>query len=133
MRNPPLPPAIWHTTTAEGAAFVESMPMTVDQAIDVFELTFNLLAQEESSSNADACNGDFRRVEQICKSNGADFEAVASWLRTFGVTCDCNVYNVDKLFEEHVELDDNAWEEQVEKEIDEGRLPADYRRFTLSK
>ena len=129
LTDPLLPKAKWHTTTAEGAAFVETMPMTVDQAIDVFEITFNLLSGETTGADHNPCNGDLRRVQRICASNGADFEAVSTWLKRLGATCDCRVFEVDKLFDELVELDDSGWDDEIREGIEEGRFPADYTRF----
>lgn len=107
--------------------------MTVDQAIDVFEITFNLLSGETEGADHNPCNGDLRRVEMICASNGTDFEAVSAWLNSHGAKCDCGVCEVDKLFDELVELDDSGWDDEIRQGIEEGRLPKDYTRFLLGR
>lgn len=128
-RDPPLPPAIWHPRSAEGNSFVARMPMTVDQAIDVFELVANLLAQEEPRVGKCGCDGDFRRVAEICQANGADVARVELWLKDQGAKCDCEVFKVDQKFDELVQLDDEAWEAEVRRQIASGALPRSYERF----
>ena len=129
-RDPPLPPAMWSTPTKEGADYVASMPMTVDQAIDVFELVANLMAQEFPEPVIE--RGDFATVRKICSWNGAKADAVVGWLTDQGATSDADIYKAEERFDQLVELDDDAWEAEVKRQISAGELPKDYERYLSS-